>query len=351
VTVSARVRVGLVGCGRIARVHLAYLRSLAEVELAGVSDSSAEAREAFARETGLPAYATVAELIEACRPGVVHVLTPPRTHAALAIEVLGAGVNVLIEKPMALTRAEADRVIDAARARGCWVSVDHNRWFDPVVQEAAALLRSGRLGRLTGVEIFQGAEAGEADKKAGENGHWTASLPGGVLHNLASHPLYLMRRFAGPAKNLKVVGRRTGGRLEEVQLVADGEHAPAAVTMSLHTRPFMNRLSLRGTEASLEVNLNNMTLVVRRPRALPKLAGKVWPNLSEAAQLLGATFRNGLSFLLGRQRFYPGIGAHLGALYASVVSGGAPPVSADEGRDVVAYYEEILAQCGIEGVE
>jgi predicted dehydrogenase len=169
-----------------------------------------------------------------------------------------------------------------------------------------------------------------------------------VLHNLAPHPLYLMRRFAGPARSLWAVGRRSDGQLDEVQVVADGERAPATVTMSLHARPFMNRLWLYGTEASLEVNLNNMTLLERRPRSLPKLLGKVWPNLSEAAQLLGATVRNGVAFIAGRQRFYPGIGAHLAALYASVAAGGAPPVSADEGRDVVCYYEDILAQCGIE---
>jgi predicted dehydrogenase len=348
VTEPARVRVGLVGCGRIARVHHAYLRGLPQVELVGVTDSSPEARRAFAAACGLREFATTADLIDGARPSVVHVLTPPRTHAPLALELLAGGVNVLVEKPMALTRAEAEGVIETARASRRWVSVDHNRWFDPVVQQAHRLLQSGRLGRLAAVEVFQGAEAGEASKRATGSTHWTADLPGGVLHNLAPHPLYLMRRFAGPARRLEIVGRHTGGQLDEVQLLADGERCPAVVTMSLHARPFMNQLRLYGTEASAEVNLNNMTLIERRPRSLPKLLGKVWPNLSEAAQLLGATVRNGAAFLAGRQRFYPGIGAHLAALYASVAAGGEPPVSAEEGRDVVSYYDDILAGCGVQ---
>src|SRR5262249_26197581 len=102
---------------------------------------------------------------------------------------------------------------------------------------------------------------------------------------------------------------------------------------------------------------NNMTMIERRTRQLPKLVGKVWPNLSEAGQLLRATAQNAIAYATGRQRFYPGIGAHLRVLYEHVAAGGEPPgsaakggdraASAAEGRDVVAWYEEILAQSGI----
>ena len=345
---GARLRVALIGCGRIARVHRAYLQHVPEAELVGVCDSDPTARERFARELNLPGFASAAELLERARPNAVHVLTPPATHATLALELLRQGVNVLVEKPLALSTAEADSVIAAARRSGCWVTVDHNRWFDPVVQRAAGALSEGRLGRLVGVEVFQGAEAGEADKHSAVPAHWSARLPGGVLNNLASHPLYLMRRFAGPVRDLRVVARRVEGAwLDEVRLIADGEHALAAVTMSMRAQPHMARLTLYGTEASLDVNLNNMTTIERRSRALPKLVGKVWPNLSEAGQLVTATARNALAFATGRQRFYPGIGGHLQALYAAVASGGEPPVSAAEGRDVVAWYDEILAQSGI----
>jgi predicted dehydrogenase len=331
--VTTRFRVALVGCGRIARVHRAYLGGMPEVELVGVCDADAAARAQFASETALPGFGSVAELVAQSRPDVAHVLTPPATHAPLAIELLKAGVNTLIEKPLALSTEEADAVVAAARRSGRWVSVDHNRWFDPVVQRAASALSGGALGRLVGVEIFQGAEAGEAEKSSGEHVHWTARLPGGVLNNLASHPLYLMRRFAGPVKELRVLSRHVrGGALEEVRIVADGEHALATVTMSMRAQPFMN----------------NMTLIHRRARRLPKLVGKVWPNLSEAGQLLVATVQNAIAFATGRQRYYPGIGAHLRALYAALAAGGEPPVSAAEGRDVVAWYEQILVQSGID---
>jgi predicted dehydrogenase len=349
--VGTRLRVGLIGCGRIARVHHAYLQGLSQVELIGVCDADAAACAEFARGAALPTFATLAELVDRGRPDAVHVLTPPATHAALALDLLKRGVNVLVEKPLALSAADADAVIAAAQRSGRWVSVDHNRWFDPVVQRAATALAAGRYGRLVGVEVFQGAEAGEAVKLSSAHTHWSARLPGGVINNLASHPLYLMRRFAGPARDLHVIARRVDGdRLEEVRLIADGEHALATITLSLRAQPFMNRLTLLGSEASVDVNLNNMTLIERHPRTLPKLIGKVWPNLNEAGQLVAATVRNTAAFALGRQRFYPGIGAHLQALYAAVAAGGEPPVSAAEGRDVVAWYDEILTQSGITAV-
>lgn len=344
---GARLRVGLIGCGRIARVHHAYLQGLAPVELIGVCDVDAAARGAFATECGLPEFASTAELIERGRPDIAHVLTPPATHAPLALELLRAGVNVLVEKPLALSIGEAEQVVAAARAAGRWVTVDHNRWFDPVVQQAAAIVEGGCIGSVVGVEVFQGAEAGEADKHGEAAGHWSGRLPGGLLNNLASHPLYLARRFAGPLRGLQVIARRAGGFLEEVRLVAEGDSALVAVTMSLRAQPFMNRLTVLGTAATLEVNLNNMTLIERRPRRLPKLVGKVWPNVHEAVQLVSATARNAVAYATGKQRFYPGIGLHLAALYAAVAAGEEPPVSAAEGRDVVAWYDEILAQSGI----
>lgn len=344
----ARLRVGLIGCGRIARVHHAYLKDLATVELIGVCDADTAARTEFSRAVGLPAFASPAEMLERGRAEVVHVLTPPATHAALAIELLKQGVNVLVEKPLALRAAEADDVIATAKRTGRWVTVDHNRWFDPVVQHAAGALASGNLGQLVGVELFQGAEAGEAEKLASDNAHWSARLPGGILNNLASHPLYLMRRFAGRPRDLRVVARRVAGDcLEEVRLVAECEQALATVTLSMRAQPFVASLTLLGSAASLDVNLNTMTLIERRTRRLPKLVGKVWPNLSQAGQLIAATARNTAAFATGRQRFYPGIGAHLRALYGAVAAGGEPPVSAAEGRDVVAWYDEILAQSGI----
>jgi predicted dehydrogenase len=345
---APRFRVALVGCGRIAQVHCGYLRQLPHVELVGACDIRRDSREACTARWQVPTYAEVDEMLAAAQPDVVHVVTPPATHAALAVSLLSAGVHVLVEKPMALNVTEADAMIAAARRAGRWLTVDHNRWFDPVVQQARSLLASGRLGTLLGVEVFQGAAVGEAELPAGKDGHWKAALPGGMLYDLAPHPAYLLRGFAGAIRDVQVVTRSGDDEgLRELRAIVDGERALGGLTISMETRPFMNRVTLFGTAMTVEVNLNNMTLLLRRTRQVPKLVGKVLPNIDEAAQLLRATVVNAIEFLRGRQRYYPGMGIHFRALYDALAHGQPPPVSAEEGRDAVALLQQIWEQAGV----
>ena len=346
--VTPRLRVALVGCGRIAQAHCGYLRQIPEVELVGACDVNPAGREAFTNRWQLPSYADVDELLSAARPHVVHVVTPPATHAPLAIQLLNAGMHVLVEKPMALTTAEAEDMRTAARRNGRYLTANHNRWFDPVVQRARELLASGALGALAGVEVFQGAAAGEVDAPPGEATHWSAELPGGILYNLAPHPVYMLRGFVGSVENLEALARRDEhGRLSELRAIVAGEEALGGLTISMLAQPFMNRLTLFGTRMTAEVNLNNMTLIVRRTRQVPKLVGKVLPNLEEAMQLVRATIVNGVEFVRGRQRYYPGMGVHFRALYRALAAGEPPPVSADDGYEAVALLQRIWEHVGV----
>ena len=347
---TRRLRVALVGCGRIAHVHCAYLRQVPHVELVGACDPQRASREQLTGRWQVPTYADIDELLSAAQPEMVHVVTPPATHAALAVQLLEAGLHVLVEKPMALTTAEADTMVAAARRANRYLTVDHNRWFDPVMQRARARLDAGHLGDLVGVEVFQGAQVGEAELPAGDAEHWKATLPGGILYDLAPHPTYLLRGLVGRVRTVQVATRAAEGRLRELRAVVDGATALGNLTISLATRPFMNRVTLYGTQMTADVNLNNMTLIVRRERQVPKLVGKVLPNIDEAAQLLRATLVNGVEFVRGRQRFYPGMGLHFHALYQALAAGNPPPVSAEDGREGVWLLEEIWRQAGVDAV-
>ncbi|MFQ5664908.1 MAG: Gfo/Idh/MocA family protein [Candidatus Binatia bacterium] len=344
---ATHFRVALVGCGRIAHVHCRYLRQMSQVLLVGACDRSRAAREALTARWQVPTYADIDELLSAAQPDVVHVVTPPATHAVLAQRLLDARVHVLVEKPMALTVADADAMLAAARRAGRHLTVDHNRWFDPVVQRARSLLEAGRLGTLVGVEVFQGA-AVETELRATQAGHWKNSLPGGSLYDLAPHPCYLLRNFVGRIADVQVVTRADPGRrLRELRAVVDGEQALGVLTISLEAAPFMNRVTLFGTTMSAEVNLNNMTLVLRRTHRVPKLIGKVLPNVDEALQLLRATLLNGFEFIRGRQRYYPGMGVHLRLLYGALAAGQPPPVRAEDGREAVWLVQQIWERAGV----
>ena len=173
---------------------------------------------------------------------------------------------------------------------------------------------------------------------------WKRTLPGGPLHDVAPHPAYFLRHFLGPLDAIEVLSERNhAGQVEEARLVARGVHGLGTVTLSMRARPAANWVRLFGSAATAEINLNHMTLVRYREHRGSKLMGKALPNLDVAWQLAGETVRNAIEFVRGRQRFYPGIGAHLREFYRCLARGVPPPVSAEEARDVVALCERMLA--------
>jgi hypothetical protein len=108
----------------------------------------------------------------------------------------------------------------------------------------------------------------------------------------------------------------------------------------------MNTLKLCGSKMTVEVNLNNMTIVRRRDYKVPKIIAKPLPNLDESWQLLTQTTRNTVDFVRGKIRFYPGMGELIRRFYDSIRNGTPPPVSEEDAAAVVAVTNRIWAAVG-----
>ena len=102
------VGLGLIGCGAFGIFCLDAYSKLPGVRIAAVADVRPEAADAFAKRFGVPAHYDPAELIARDDVKLVHIATPPSTHYELVMKAVGAGRNVLCEKPLAMTVAEAD---------------------------------------------------------------------------------------------------------------------------------------------------------------------------------------------------------------------------------------------------
>jgi len=326
---SAPLRVGVIGSGVIAETHVPYIRK-AGGTIVGLADVSlARANDLADRYCVQRIYRTVGDLIDVEKPDVVHVLTPPHTHADVAVEALERGVHVLVEKPMAITPPEVEAMAQAARRTGSLLCVDHNRLFDPAMLEARRLFQSGALGDLVGVESFQ---AGVASERG-----WLSRLPGAGLGDLVPHPLYLQLAFIGRVLDLETYAFSPHGseRPDELRVMMQGERCSGVLTISTGARPHLNTLKLYGSKMTVEVNLNNMTLVRRREYDVPKVIGKPLPNLHEAYQLVAQTARSTFDFLRGKVRYYPGMGVLISRFYDAIRTGSPPPVTIEEGGEVV----------------
>src|SRR5438876_12208562 len=110
-----KLKVSIVGSGLIAKKkHIPAWRALAEkAELASICEANPEIGKKVAAELGVKVYADVGEMLEKERPDIVDICTPPRSHADIAVRCLRGGAHVLVEKPMAVDLAEADRMIAA----------------------------------------------------------------------------------------------------------------------------------------------------------------------------------------------------------------------------------------------
>lgn len=195
------LRIGVVGCGRVfERFHLPALGRTPSLTLAAVCDPDPRRLEWISRRSLRPAaaYASLDDLLESSEiPEALLILTPPGTHANLAVRALERGVHVLVEKPMALTASEGRAMVDAARGAGRVLQIGFTRRFRAPYQQLRERLE--RLERSTVRSIrFE-----LAFSTAGWNALTTFlgddARGGGVFDDVFSHQVDLVCRLLGAA--------------------------------------------------------------------------------------------------------------------------------------------------------
>ena len=184
------VRVGLLGCGQIARgVHLRVLGRLPGVRVAALAEPEPRARvEALALAPGAAPFADWRALVDARVVDAVVVCLPPALHAPATVAAFAAGLHVYLEKPLAPTLAEGADVLRAWRAAGTVGTVGFNFRLNPFAEAARVHVAAGDIGTPVAAQtVFTGAGDGLPDwKRRRETG-------GGVLLDLASHHADLAR--------------------------------------------------------------------------------------------------------------------------------------------------------------
>lgn len=347
-----QIRVGIIGCGSIAAPHVLAIRATQGAQIVGVADSFETYAQAFARRFGIEnAYTSAAQLIEQGKPDVVHVLTSPATHCAVALECMERGCHVLVEKPMALNTEEAYRMIEAARPNGVLLSVDHNCRFEPVVRRAAELLASGALGELVTVEAdlsFNVNRSPALLQPGAPHAHWAYKLNGGPLQDLAPHPASLILEHLKEVKNVSVLSRNRGVLPkpwpDEIRVLLDGEPAHAEIYISFSLKPDALVLTVRGTEGTVCADTGSMIATVERHSPLPRAAARGLAGFSRGFGNVRGAIGNIFRVATGKFDKTGGIQRVVAGLYDAIQRGVEPPVTMEEGRRVVDLIERIWPQ-------
>ena len=148
------LRFGVVGLGNAGGSVLATMKNEVNVEAVAVADLRPHAREAFERDFGGTAYATMEELCADPNVDAIWVATPNPLHMPHAIMAANAGKHVVVEKPLAVDLKEAEAMIEAADKNGVKLLSGHTRAFDPPVQAMARVVRSGEVGAIKAMNVW-----------------------------------------------------------------------------------------------------------------------------------------------------------------------------------------------------
>ncbi len=196
------MRYALIGCGRIAKNHVAAAINN-HLNIVGLCDIISENAQRYqaANQLDCPVYTDYRQMLKENKPDFVAIATESGKHAAIALDCIKAGVNVLIEKPIALSVADAQAILDAAKAAGVTVGVCHQNRFNKAVQKLRQAFDEGRFGPIYNVSAVIRWNRDEGYyKQAPWRGTWEQD--GGCLMNQCIHNIDLLRWFGGEVSSV-----------------------------------------------------------------------------------------------------------------------------------------------------
>ena len=266
-------RVVVSGCGAVTRLFaapaLARLQARGEVEVVALFDPDPVSTETIRAILPGSRAVTSFDSLVGLDAELAIVASPPRVHADQSIAAMQAGHDVLCEKPLAVTAAEAERMLAAAEATGRTLAAGHVRRHMPATRAAKALIESGTLGHLTSIDWFEGGPFA-----------WPVASPtyfsveqsgGGVLPDIGTHVFDLLRWWLGPPRLLDYADDAMGGVEANCAVRLDFDGCEATVRLSRDwERP--NRVLIRGEMGNLAWTINEpevLELTLHRGGRLP----------------------------------------------------------------------------------
>jgi len=255
------------GCGNIAKVHAEAVMSIDGASLVGCFDMYEPSRATFGEKYGIKAYSSAEELASDESVYVVCVCTPNGTHADIAIKLLSNDKNVVIEKPMATTVSDCDRIIEAEKNSKGRVLVISQFRTSSDVDKAKKIIEGGEIGRVVLCDLYMKFHRSEAYYKGTWKG--TRALDGGgALMNQGVHGIDLLQYVAGPVKKVKSIVRTLVHDIEvEDAAVAAIEFESGAIGVieatTAITPGFDREMKIYGSRGCVHLTENKITKYIK----------------------------------------------------------------------------------------
>jgi UDP-N-acetyl-2-amino-2-deoxyglucuronate dehydrogenase len=248
---------GIVGTGVIATTHADAIAAIPGATLVAVTDAAPERAAAFAAARGCATEPDLSALLARDDIDVVSVCVPSGRHAEVGAAAAAAGKHLVVEKPIDVSLAAADRLIDAVRAAGVALTVISQHRFDPGLIELRRLVDEGALGRLV---LGEAATKWYRSQGYYDSADWrgTWALDGGALMNQGIHYADLLRWIMGPVTEVTAMSATEDHDMEaedtSLALLRFASGAVGTIVSGTAVYPgFAQRLEISGTNGTVVI--------------------------------------------------------------------------------------------------
>jgi len=332
------LNVGIIGTGNISGAHIAaYLAFPEDVRIVGLADIVPAKAEAKRSEHGLTAarvHDDAAAMLATEELDLVSIATPPDTHCELTVAALEAGAHVIVEKPMAPSLEECDRMLAAQRRSGRLLSVvAQNRFRDDMAQ-LKAVLDSGRVGRIAHARIASEWWRGHSYYDLWWRGTWSSEGGGPTLNHAIHHidlSLWLLGRPQAVAAMITNAGH-DNAEVEDLSVaILQYERGLAELTSSVVHHGEQQEIVIQGEHARISQPWAAVAERAR-PNGFPETGGN--------AQLVAE-----LDALAAQQAplEHTGHAGQLGDVIAAIGQDRAPLVDGEAGKRAIELVTAIYA--------
>lgn len=353
------LKVGIVGCGKIADSHAAQVKRVKGCEIVGVCDRELlMAQQLYERFPIKAYYGDVTQLLERAQPDVVHITTPPQSHYEIARTCLEWGCHVYVEKPFTVNVPEAEALIELADRKGLKITAGHDDQFRPATRRMRSLIHTGFLGEgPVHMESYYGYEisrSGYAGALLGDKQHWVRKLPGKLLHNIISHGIARIAEFLTTDSPEVIAYGFTSPQLRSLGeteimdelrvIIAEKQRSTAYFTFSSQMRPSLHQFRAFGSNNGLVLDQDQETLVKLRGKKFKSYAETFVAPAIMADQYLKGLFTNLRLFAARDFHMKAGMKYLIEAFYRAIVDGAPDPIPSHEILRTARIMDAIFVQ-------
>ena len=287
---ASDIKVGVVGYGaafNMGRKHLQEMQAAGMTPVAVCDPDTARLKVAEEEFPGISTFTTLPAMLKKVDVNLITLITPHNIHAKQALQALNAGCSVCSEKPLAITTAECDAMIAAAKKNDVILTTYHNRHWDGCILEAMdRIVKKGQIGDIVRIECHMGGFGQPSD-------WWRSSktISGGVLYDWGVHLLEYSLQLLAPAKIKEVMGLAKTGHWQTkwgkdtnedeglaVVRFNTGQWLSLSITnIDANSKSDRGQLEITGTKGSYIMNQGDYRIVLPGKKETKTLTGRNRP--------------------------------------------------------------------------